>query len=147
MSYHELSIVVDGRGDDPNHRSHWSFLLSTPGARFGNLFHVQVIDPDHLIYQFERQSDHLIQSHGEGRLLVARIGAWRYRQAEDIISREPAPRNGKDGCQEWILSCVISLEVEEIVPEGTAAWIEPLVGLPSTQLAERVGKRWIPADA
>ena len=52
----------------------------------------------------------------------------------------------KDRCQDWILSCIISLEVEEIVPEGTAQWIEPFVGLPSAVLAERVGKRWIPAN-
>ena len=51
----------------------------------------------------------------------------------------------KDRCQDWILSCIISLEVEEIVPEGTAQWIGSLIGLPSAELAERVDKRWIPA--
>lgn len=95
MPYHELSIAVDGRGEDPNHRSHWGLLLSAPGAQFGNLFHVQVIDPDHLIYQFERKSDHRIRNYGEGRLIVARIEVSRYRQAEEIITREAAPRNGK----------------------------------------------------
>ena len=95
MPYHELSIAVDGRGQDLNHRSRWGLLLSAPGAQFGNLFHVQAIDPYHLIYQFERKSDHRIQNYGEGRLIVAQIEVSRYRQAEEIITREPAPRNGK----------------------------------------------------
>lgn len=95
MTHYELTIGVYGRGEDPNHRSHWVFVLSAPSSQFGNILNVQLLDLDRLIYQFERRDREPLQSQGwEGRFMVANIPASKYREDEAIITREPAPRNG-----------------------------------------------------
>lgn len=95
MSY-ELAVSVCGRGEDPNHRSHWGFLLSAPGSQYGNLLQVVPLDLERLIYQFERRDGESLESRScEGRYIVANLSAPKYQEAESIITREPAPRNGK----------------------------------------------------
>lgn len=46
----------------------------------------------------------------------------------------------------WVLNCVIDLEVEELVPPGTAHWFGFLVGLSAERVAQAVGPKWIPAN-
>jgi hypothetical protein len=96
MSYYTLSIGVYGDGEDPNHRSHWGFLIFSPGSEVGNLLHVQLISLQGLIYQFETRSGHPLESQTcEGRVLLGYIESTKYNQVVKIISEEPAPRNNK----------------------------------------------------
>ena len=101
MPSHTLSIAIEGTGEDPNHRSHWSFLLSCPGSSFGTLLQVQVISLEGLIYQFESRTGHPFETPNlEGRVILGDIEATKYNQVVKIISGEPAPRNGKVSFQE-----------------------------------------------
>lgn len=50
MSYYTLSIAVYGPGEDPNHRSHWGFLIHGHGHEVGNLLHVQLLSLVGLVY-------------------------------------------------------------------------------------------------
>ncbi|EMD85655.1 hypothetical protein COCHEDRAFT_1161076 [Bipolaris maydis C5] len=81
----------------------------------------------------------------EGRVLLGYIESTKYNQAIDIISKEPAPRNNKDRCQDWTLECVIALEAEELLPAGTSGWLAEIVGKPSKDVAAVVGERWTAA--
>ncbi|EUC39847.1 hypothetical protein COCMIDRAFT_41726 [Bipolaris oryzae ATCC 44560] len=136
MSYYTLSIGIYRYREDPNHRSHWGFLIFRQGNEVGNLLHVQLMSFEGLIYQFETRS---------GRVLLGYIEPTKYNQVVDIISKEPAPRNNKDRCQDWTLDCVIALEAEELLPAGTSGWIEGIVGKPSKDVAAAVGGRWTAA--
>lgn len=106
-----------------------------------------VIDLQRLIYQFETRRDVVIRSKSsEGTFVVSHIRQEHIRQAIEIISTEPAPRDGVERCQDWILRAVISLEAEEIVPPGTADFISRLVGQPAAVVARAVGERWTVTD-
>lgn len=147
MPDYALSIIVHGPGTDRNHRSHWAFGIHDPHSTRGCLLHVTVIDLQRLIYQFETRRDVVIRSKSsEGTFVVSHIRQEHIRQAIEIISTEPAPRDGVERCQDWILRAVISLEAEEIVPPGTADFISRLVGQPAAMVARAVGERWTVTD-
>ncbi|KAF2268696.1 hypothetical protein CC78DRAFT_350808 [Lojkania enalia] len=142
MSY-TISIVVHGPGDDPNHRSHWSFALYRDNSVIGNVLHVVLLDLNKLIYGFDKRTGVSYHSRSsEGIFTVANLTHSQYLQADRIISQEPPPRNGKDRCQDWAYNCIIALEVEEIVPSGTSQWISGLVGQPAAVVEKMTGSRW-----
>jgi hypothetical protein len=144
MSSHSLSIVVDGPGTDADHRSHWTFAIHSGNTDIGTVMQVQVIDMSKLIYQFDERRGVDIRSRGsEGSFKVASLTQEQAQQAAKIIRDEPPPRDGVERCQDWVLRAIISLEAEEVVPPGTSADIEMLVGKAATAVAEQVGDRWI----
>jgi hypothetical protein len=144
MSSHSLSIVVDGPGTDANHRSHWSFAIHHDNADNGIVMQVQVIDLSKLIYQFDERSGVEFLSKGsEGSFKVASLTQEQVRKAVKIIREEPAPKDGVERCQDWVLRTIISLEAEEIVPPGASAGIEGLVGETAAAVAQQVDERWI----
>ena len=143
MLSHNLSIVVDGPGTDANHRSHWTFAIHRNNSDIGIVMQVQVIDLSKLIYQFDERRGVEIRSRGsEGSFRLASLTQEQVRQAAKIIREEPPPRDGVERCQDWVLRAVISLEAEEVVPPGTSADIETLVGKAAAIVAEQVGDRW-----
>jgi hypothetical protein len=144
MSSHSLSIVVDGPGTDANHRSHWSFAIHHDNADNGIVMQVQVIDLSKLIYQFDKRSGVEFRSKGsEGSTKVESLTQEQVRKAVKIIREEPAPKDGVERCQDWVLRTIISLEAEEIVPPGASAGIEELVGETAAAVAQQVDERWI----
>ena len=144
MSSHSLSIVVDGPGTDANHRSHWTFAIHQNDADIAIVMQVQVIDPSKLIYQFDERRGVDIRGKGsEGSFTVAPLTQEQVRQAVKIIRNEPAPRDGVERCQDWVLGTMISLEAEEVVPPGASAEIETLIGKTAAAVAHQVGERWI----
>lgn len=105
--------------------------------------HVTLLDFRRLIYGFESRRDFDIRSRSsEGWFEVCHFTQEHMRQAYEIIEREPAPRDGVERCQDWILRTVISLEAEEIVPPGTSSFMSRLVGQPAAVVAQEVGERW-----
>lgn len=144
MASYSLSIVVDGPGTDANHRSHWIFAIHHNAAETGTIMQVQVIDLSKLIYQFDERRGVDIRSKGsEGSFTVASLTHEQMRQAEKIIREEPAPRDGIERCQDWVLRTVISLEAEEVVPSGASAEIETLIGKTAAAVAQQLGGRWV----
>ena len=144
MASHSLSIVVDGPGTDANHRSHWAFAIHHSAADTGTLMQVQVIDLAKLIYQFDERTGVDIRSKGsEGSFAVASLTQEQVRQAGKIIREEPAPNDGVERCQDWVLKTIISLEADELVSPGTSLEIEVLVGKPANAVAQQVTDRWI----
>ncbi|KAK7532517.1 hypothetical protein IWX49DRAFT_327951 [Phyllosticta citricarpa] len=142
-AYRQLSIVVYGSGEDPNHRSHWAFALHKPGSNTGNILHVNLLDSSKFLHHFEIYRDVGLKSESsEGYFKIAELTPEQSPRAAAIISDEQAPNNGKDKCQEWIVNCIISLEAEEVVPPGTSEWIGDLVGLSAGDLKGRVGENW-----
>lgn len=144
MATYALSIVVYGPGTDANHRSHWAFAIHQNTAESGVLLHVQVIDLGRLIYQYdERRGVDVRSRSSEGSFAVASLTKEQVQQAVKVIREESAPRDGVERCQDWVLRAIISLEAEEIVPSGTSAWIETLVGQAATTVAQAAGGRWV----
>lgn len=144
MAYYSLSIVVDGPGTDANHRSHWTFAIHHNAAETGIIMQVQVIDLSKLIYQFDERTGVDIRSKGsEGSFAVASLTHEQMQQAVRIIREEPAPRDGVERCQDWVLRTIISLEAEELLAPGASAEIESLIGKPATTVAQQVSERWI----
>lgn len=71
---YDLTIGVYGPGTDPHNRSHWGFLFSAPNGRLGKLHHVQLIDAERLIYQFEHSDgEDLDDVLCEGRIVLGAI--------------------------------------------------------------------------
>lgn len=147
MSRYTLSIVVYGPGEDSRHRSHWAFAIHAQDGNSGHILHVSLLNLERLIYQFEIRKDVTIRSRSsEGSFPVARLTQEQVRQASKIISEEPAPRDGTERCQDWVLRAVISLEAEELVPAGTSERLERLVGQPASIVAQAVGDRWVTSE-
>ncbi|KAF7191964.1 hypothetical protein HII31_06609 [Pseudocercospora fuligena] len=148
MSQLVLSIVVYGPGTDPNHRSHWAFAIHKKNQETGVLLHVSVIDLPRLIYQYDHRRDVVLRSaSSEGSFVVAELAQGSAGKAVQLISEEPAPADGVERCQDWVLRATISLEAEEIVPAGTSDWIAGLVGQPADSVARAVSERWTSTEA
>jgi hypothetical protein len=117
---YELSIEIFGAGEDPQHRSHWGFVIHRPSALVGDLLHVKVIDLDRLWYQFEpRMSTPLRTMQAVGKVKLGDLSEQQRQHAIQVITSSPAPRDGKKRCQDWVYDTLLSLEVEELVPSGT----------------------------
>ena len=143
MAEYVLSIVVDGPGTDPNHRSHWSFAIHKPSVESGNILQVQLIDLPRLIYQYDERRGVAIRSKGsEGSFTIASLTKDQVRAVEKVIREEQASKDGTERCQDWVLRTIISLEAHELVPPGTSTWNEKLVGKSAEVLAQSVGQRW-----
>lgn len=144
MPDYHLSIIIQGRGDDPLHRSHWVFAVHRAHSKLCTLFQVNLLSEEGLIYQFEtRGGESLDSQSNEGYFLVTKFKADEYNRVTQLISREPAPRNGKDRCQDWVLGCVIVLETEELVGDGMAELVDSLVGNNVYQVGDILKDRWI----
>ncbi|KAF9883683.1 hypothetical protein FE257_003067 [Aspergillus nanangensis] len=140
---HQLSIEISGAGEDPNHRSHWAFAVHQPSSRTGDLLHVRVLDLDRLWYGFEfRRGTRLGAMQGVGLCKLAPLDARQRQHAEELIRNEPPPTDGKRKCQDWIVDALIALEVEELVPGGTAEFWSRMVGKPARLVCEAVGGDW-----
>jgi hypothetical protein len=143
MSYY-LSVVVDGLGDDPKNRSHWAFALHASNASIGTILQVLVLNLDRLVYGFDKRKGVDVQStSSEGYLTIANLSLEQKYQANEIISQQSAPRNGKDRRQDWVQNYVIALEVEEIIEAGTSEWLLDLVGQPASTVKSKAGIRWV----
>jgi hypothetical protein len=140
-----LSIMVDGDGLDLQNGADWSFFIRKPSLAIGRLLNIRLIDKDHLIYVFEQSNDVAFPAKSSEGWFDITTGwnASQYKRACDAISMGPAPRNGWDGCHDWIGGCVGELEAERLVRPGTVEWVRALVGL-STAVARRDRvRRWI----
>ncbi|KAL4919928.1 hypothetical protein BDW62DRAFT_178020, partial [Aspergillus aurantiobrunneus] len=146
MTTHELYIPISGPGLTPQSRSHWAFLLRTPNSTYGDLLHVQLIDIPRLWYQFDsREAIDLCTLQADGMAKVTDLTAEQRRRLLAVVRREPAPRDGKRTCQEWVVDALVALEVEELVPEGTAGVWGGLVGRGVGLVKEVMGRegRWV----
>ncbi|KAL2828592.1 hypothetical protein BJY01DRAFT_255312 [Aspergillus pseudoustus] len=144
MAY-ELLIEICGPGLSAKSRSHWGFAIRESGASFGDLLHVQVIDLERLWYQFDaREGIDLATMQAEGMAKVVDLTADQRRRVVSIIRAEAAPRDGKRRCQEWIVDALVSLEVEELVPDGTAEFWSRLVGKRAGEVKLAAGTNWTP---
>lgn len=142
-----LCIIVNGPGIDPQNRSHWAFGLHKLGQTTGQILDVSILDLERLIFQFELRKDvDIFTRDSEGCFEIAHLSSEQARQAVKIISEEPAPKDGVERCQDWVLRAVISLEAEEIVAAGTALWVSGLVGKAAGEVARAAGEKWISAD-
>ncbi|EME88845.1 uncharacterized protein MYCFIDRAFT_126477, partial [Pseudocercospora fijiensis CIRAD86] len=132
----------------PNHRSHWALAVHKENEQRGTMLHVSVIDLPRLVYQYDLRRDVVLRSaSSEGPFTVAALAQGSVDRAVQLISEEPAPRDGVERCQDWVLRAMITLEAEEIVPAGTSHWVSGLVGQPANSVARAVGERWISPDA
>jgi hypothetical protein len=114
----------------------------------GNILNVQLIDLPRLIYQYDERRGVAIRSKSsEGSFTIASLTQEQVRPVEKVIREEQAPKDGVERCQDWVLRTIISLEAEELVPPGTSAWIERLVGQSAQVLARSVGERWTTTES
>ncbi|KAJ9303236.1 hypothetical protein DTO271G3_610 [Paecilomyces variotii] len=142
MSY-EFSIEICGQGEDPNHRCHWGFMINQPAECFGDLLHVRVIDLDRLWYQFEyRSGSSLDDLQAVGKCKIASLTPEQRQNAIELIKAEKAPVDGKRRCQDWVFDTLISLEVEDLVPSGTAEFWKERIGNSAKEVRRACGRNW-----
>ncbi|KAJ6155578.1 hypothetical protein N7470_006144 [Penicillium chermesinum] len=141
MQY-QFSIEIFGHGEDPNHRSHWGFVIHRPPNTHGDLLHVRPIDLKRLWYEFEPQyGTELNVMQALGLCKISTLDSEQRRQAITIIGAEPAP---KRWCQDWVFSTLIALEVEELVPPGASEFWKGLIGKTAREVQSAVGGNWSP---
>jgi hypothetical protein len=140
---YELSIEIFGAGEDPQHRSHWAFVIHEPSANFGDLLHVKVIDLDRLWYQFEsRTGTRLRTMQAVGEVKLAVLSEQQRQHVIQVITSSPAPRDGKKRCQDWVYDTLLSLEVEELVPSGTCHFWNEMVGKSARAVKAATAVNW-----
>lgn len=134
MTY-RLSIKISGEGKHSSYRSHWGF---------GDLLHVLILDLNRLWYQFEHRSGSNIPTNTQvvGICKIADLDSIQRRKAIEVIEAETAPRDGKRRCQDWVCAALVSLEVEELVPAGTAEVWLGLVGRSEKEVERAVEEDW-----
>lgn len=146
MAYH-LSIEVFGSGEDPNHRSHWGFMIHQPPNTTGDLLQVGLADLYRLWYEFESRSNtDIVDMQALGLCRLAESTPPQRRQVTQVIKSEPAPRDGSTKCQDWVFSTLLSLEVEELVPDGTSEFRKGMVGRTAREVERSIGDRWTALD-
>ena len=144
MPNYVLSIVVEGAGLSPQNRSHWSFAFHRPDSTIANICQVLLLDDTRLLYQFDRRDGVPYPvSRSEGAVKLAELSPNEYARALQAISKEPPPRNGKDRSQDWVLNCVVAMEVEEILQSGSAELVGGLVGLSAAAVKDNAAARWV----
>jgi hypothetical protein len=147
MAY-QLSIEVFGSGEDPNHRSHWGFMIHQPPNTTGDLLHVRLIDLYRLWYEFESRSNtDIVDMQALGLCRLAELTPQQRLQVIQVIKSEPAPRDGSRKCQDWVFSTLLSLEVEELVPDGTSEFWKGMVGRTAREVERSIGDRWTALDS
>ncbi|KAF2677045.1 hypothetical protein K458DRAFT_436843 [Lentithecium fluviatile CBS 122367] len=146
MSKYTLYITLEGPGDLPHHRSHWSFAFLRPNSPFACIYQVLLLDGMHLIHHLDRRDGVPFPIVGsEGAVKLAELDDTKYVEAQKIIAEEAPSRNGHDRCQDWTLNCVIALEVAEVLEPGCAEFVGACVGLSAREVKERAGERWVDA--
>ncbi|KAJ5084471.1 hypothetical protein NUU61_009050 [Penicillium alfredii] len=142
MTY-ELAIEISGAGEDPNHRSHWGFVIHQPPQPFGDLLHVHLIDLDRLWYDFEVRVGSTIPSmQAVGKVKLASLDARQRHEAIEVISAEPAPRDGRKRCQDWVFDALLALEVNDLVPDGSCRFWKGMVGRAARDVRVAAGDSW-----
>ncbi len=118
MSY-TLSIAISGPGT--TERAHWGFTLHQPPNTFGDLLHVRLIDLPSKRFQFENRTGHGLSEQdawGLATVTTGLTGAQRVQVVSILEAEKPPVGEGK--CQDWAVDALVALEVEELVPDGTA---------------------------
>jgi hypothetical protein len=139
-----LSIVVHGPGTDPDNRSHWTLAFHRPPSDLATVLQVLVVDLASLTYIFDaRTGEVLLPPSAEGRVEIGVLDMAGYAAARRVVESVDAPGNGKDRCQDWVLDCVVALEVDGLVGEGVSEWVGKLVGRSAVEVEREAGKRWV----
>ncbi|KAK6338718.1 hypothetical protein TWF696_009530 [Orbilia brochopaga] len=145
-----LSIVVFGDGNNPApwEGSHWGLAIERQGGSGrGELHNVVLIDNDRKWYQYEMRDDvTILNLNSEGKFWIAILSEQQKRDAVKVISKEAPPRDGKKGCQDWVMDCLFALETNEpaLIPDGTSQFVYGLVRTPASNIAKQAGERWEP---
>ncbi|KAF2092276.1 hypothetical protein K490DRAFT_32490 [Saccharata proteae CBS 121410] len=140
---YQLSIILYDQDGESIDGSHWGLIFHMDDSEVGNLFHVTLLDPKLQVYQLDQRHGYLIHSkNSSGYFNVARISQYQCVWAAGIIEKETIPVDATATCKEWVLNCLISLEVEELVPAGTSLWLEPLLKLPLEDIVDRLEDKW-----
>ncbi|KAI9933097.1 hypothetical protein ASPWEDRAFT_42851 [Aspergillus wentii DTO 134E9] len=145
MSF-QLSIAIFGSGiSEP---AHWGFCIHIPGEMEGELLHVRVIDVRLNIFQFEPRIPHDLESQTAfGLCKLRNLNSAERSKVASILAQEPAPRGGKENCQNWVVDALVALEVEELVPDGTADIWNSRIGKESDDIkADVEDDYWFPLN-
>ncbi|KAH8433870.1 uncharacterized protein LDX57_011506 [Aspergillus melleus] len=143
MAY-KLSVEVFGDGENPNDPSHWGFTINKPPNPYGDLLHVRTLDAKGMFFQFEpRLRTRLNTQQALGLCVISTLTDQQRQRATQIVANEEAPKDGKRNCQDWVLSTLIALEIEELVAPGTAEFWKEMIGKPARYVRGAVGANWI----
>lgn len=105
---------------------------------------MQVIDLDRLRYEFEaRTGMSLVIMQAVGMVKIASLDADQRKEVIKVISSEDAPRDGVKRCQDWEFDTLLSLEVNDLVPDGTCQFWKGMVGKPAKVVENAAGANWI----
>ncbi|KAL4933085.1 uncharacterized protein BDV17DRAFT_287442 [Aspergillus undulatus] len=138
MAY-QLSISLAGPGITEN--AHWGFTIHTPGKDFGDLLHVRLITSTH--FQFENRTGHgLAEQDAWGLAPITLLDDVQRAAVVSILEKERPPTNGRD-CQSWVVDGLVALEVEELVPPGTAEVWSARLGKETALVREEAGGVWV----
>lgn len=152
-SVYQLSLVIDGPGTSAESPSHWSLALHKAPPSLCTILQVLVLEEisQRKIYGFSRHNGvDIYNMDSVGRvLLVETLPARDYGRTLGIIEKEPPPQNKKgekDNSQNWVVDVLISLEVEELVPAGTAEMVGGWIGRSAEEVRIAAGDQWIGRD-
>lgn len=138
---YQLSVSIFGPGS--SERAHWGFVIHQPPNLYGDLLHVRVIDVPANRFIFENRSGHGLRSQNAwGLCKVALLDNAQRIKVTSILSSEKPPNGGTKDCQDWVIDALVSLEVEELVPDGTTQTWKSRVGKQSVAIKGEVGRDW-----
>jgi len=118
-------------------------MICRRGDNFGDRHNVILINLEGLLFMYEARQGLLLESQEcEGRCLLAVWNGEQRLQGIQAMRDEPPPRDGRRRCQDWTVEVLLSLEAQELVPDGTFERWERLVGTPARELAASLGPAW-----
>ncbi|KAK6533536.1 hypothetical protein TWF694_002474 [Orbilia ellipsospora] len=151
MPDYDLSIVIFGDGSNPAawQGSHWAFGVqeTNDSSEKGDLLQVLLLDESQKWYHFDkRENVTILDPISEGKIKIATLSSEQNKEVVRLISQEPAPRDGKKGCQDWVIECLLTLETQDfgLIPNGTVDFVSSLVRKPVTYVASQAGEKWTP---
>ncbi|KAB8264084.1 hypothetical protein BDV32DRAFT_160940 [Aspergillus pseudonomiae] len=137
-----LSVGIFGPGTDEP--AHWGFVIHQTTQRTGELLHTRMIDENLNMFQFEHRAPHrLISQSAWGLCKIRVLDNTERLTVMSVLKKVPAPKGGNENCQNWVIHGFIDLEVDGLVPEGTAEAWGKRIGLASSKVKNDIGNAWI----
>lgn len=130
-------------GPGTSEHAHWGFVIHEPSNWFGDLLHVRVIDIPSNRFIFENRTGHeLVSQDAWGLCKITMLNTAQRTKVISILSNERPPLGGTKDCQDWVLDALVSLEVEELVPDGTTQIWTSRAGKETDVIKREAGADW-----
>lgn len=96
------------------------------------------------VHIFENRSGHGLESQNAwGLCKISSLDNAQRSKVISTLSSEKPPSGGAKDCQDWVIDALVALEVEDLVPGGTAQNWSSRTSKQTNAIKNEVGVNWM----